>query len=52
MERRIDFRKYAQEAQKAMYGLEKYIAESGLESQANSPDKDASFPDQRLRVLH
>jgi AhpD family alkylhydroperoxidase len=31
MEARIDFRKYAQEAQKAMYGLEKYISESGLD---------------------
>jgi AhpD family alkylhydroperoxidase len=31
MEARIDLRKYAQEAQKAMYGLEKYIAESGLD---------------------
>lgn len=31
MEPRIDFRKHAQEAQKAMYGLEKYIGESGLD---------------------
>jgi AhpD family alkylhydroperoxidase len=31
MEARIDLRIYAQEAQKAMYGLEKYIAESGLD---------------------
>jgi len=31
MEPRIDFRKHAQEAQKAMHGLEKYISESGLD---------------------
>ena len=31
MEPRIDARKHAQEAQKAMYALEKYLAESGLE---------------------
>jgi alkylhydroperoxidase family enzyme len=31
MEPRIDVRRHAQEAQKAMYALEKYIAESGLE---------------------
>jgi AhpD family alkylhydroperoxidase len=31
MEPRIDARRHAQEAQKAMYALEKYLAESGLE---------------------
>jgi AhpD family alkylhydroperoxidase len=31
MESRIDARKYAPEAQKAMYALEKYLGESGLE---------------------
>jgi AhpD family alkylhydroperoxidase len=31
MEPRIDTRKYAPEAQKAMYALEKYLGESGLE---------------------
>jgi AhpD family alkylhydroperoxidase len=31
MEPRIDVRKYAQEAQKAMYALEKYLAECGLD---------------------
>jgi AhpD family alkylhydroperoxidase len=31
MEPRIDARKYASEAQKAMYAVEKYLAESGLE---------------------
>ena len=31
MEPRIDFTKYAHEAQKAMSGLEKYISESGLD---------------------
>jgi AhpD family alkylhydroperoxidase len=31
MEPRIDFRKHAQEAQKTMFGLEKYISESGLD---------------------
>lgn len=31
MEPRIDARKYAQEAQKAMYALEKYLAECGLD---------------------
>src|ERR1700688_858065 len=31
MEPRIDARRYAQDAQKAMYALEKYLAESGLE---------------------
>src|ERR1700730_18435190 len=31
MEPRIDARRHAQEAQKALYALEKYIAESGLE---------------------
>src|SRR5580693_7182279 len=31
MEPRIDARKYAPEAQKAMYALEKYLGESGLE---------------------
>jgi len=31
MEPRIDARRHAQEAQKAMYALEKYLSESGLE---------------------
>ena len=31
MEPRIDARRHAQEAQKAMYALEKYLAESGLD---------------------
>jgi AhpD family alkylhydroperoxidase len=31
MELRIDARRHAREAQKAMYDLEKYLAESGLE---------------------
>ena len=31
MQPRIDYTKYAQEAQKAMFGLERYIAESGLD---------------------
>ncbi len=31
MEPRIDARRHAQEAQKAMYALEKYLADSGLE---------------------
>jgi AhpD family alkylhydroperoxidase len=31
MEPRIDARRHAQEAQKAMYALEKYLAETGLE---------------------
>jgi AhpD family alkylhydroperoxidase len=31
MEARIDARRHAQEAQKAMYALENYLAESGLE---------------------
>src|SRR5271170_5793020 len=31
MEPRIDARRHAQEAQKAMYALEKYVAECGLE---------------------
>jgi AhpD family alkylhydroperoxidase len=31
MEPRIDARKYAQDAQKAMYALEKYLAECGLD---------------------
>jgi AhpD family alkylhydroperoxidase len=31
MEPRIDARRYAQEAQKAMYALENYLAQSGLE---------------------
>jgi AhpD family alkylhydroperoxidase len=31
VESRIDARKHAREAQKAMYALEKYLAESGLE---------------------
>ena len=31
MQARIDYRKYAQEAQKSMLGLEKYIAECGLD---------------------
>jgi AhpD family alkylhydroperoxidase len=31
MQPRIDYRKYAQEPLKHMFGLEKYIAESGLE---------------------
>src|ERR1700674_523455 len=31
MEPRVDARRHAQEAQKAMYALEKYLAESGLE---------------------
>ena len=31
MEPRIDARKYAQEAQKAMYALEKYLAECSLD---------------------
>lgn len=31
MQPRIDYSKYAQEAQKAMFGLEKYISESGLD---------------------
>jgi AhpD family alkylhydroperoxidase len=31
MEARIDYRKYAAEAQKSLYALEKYIAECGLD---------------------
>src|SRR6266481_4900393 len=31
MEPRIDYRKYAAEAQKSLYALEKYIAECGLD---------------------
>ncbi len=31
MQPRIDYRKYAQDAQKAMFGLEKYISECGLD---------------------
>ena len=31
MQPRLDYRKYAQDAQKSLLGLEKYIAESGLD---------------------
>jgi hypothetical protein len=52
MESRIDYTKYAQDAQKSLYALERYLSTSGLDHKLIHLLKLRASQINGLRVLH